>query len=184
MSWESQLAPTASIPMRGKPISRRSSTTQKLTESRISGSAGRCANTYSREGLIPPDRSTGIGLLSLAVRCPPLRAVHIAREPGPHFVKVDPEFRRVVMRAGFTLGGGLLPPTAHPCFELRADRDPQPCVQPGDLADRIGLHGAKVDVVEPIFCTVGAELQRPLHAPRPMFDVEPADVVSVDLGAE
>ena len=57
MLCSSQFDATASMPTRGRPTSPRSSKTQKLTESRISGSAGRSANMYSRAGSIPPVKS-------------------------------------------------------------------------------------------------------------------------------
>src|SRR3984957_543503 len=147
--------------MRGKPISPRSSTTQKLTESRISGSCGRFASMYSRAGSIPPVRSIAIEyplLLGISVRSPLARAVHIMGEPGPHLVEINAEFHRVGMRTRLTVGGSMRPPALHLCFELRSDWGTQPRVQAGDLGDRIVLHRAKVDVVEPIIGAVGAEL--------------------------
>jgi len=52
--WEA----TASMPIRGSPRAPRSSETQKLTESRISGLSGRSGNMFSRAGSSPPVRST------------------------------------------------------------------------------------------------------------------------------
>jgi hypothetical protein len=135
---------------------------------------------------MPPVSSTAFAFLApyLWMPRPPPRAVHIAREPGPNLVEIDAELHRVGVRARLALRGGVLPPTVHPRFELVGHRGPEPGVQPGDLADRVGLHGPKVDVVEPIVGTGRAEPQRPLHAQRPMLDVEPADVAAVDPGVE
>src|ERR1700761_1363272 len=88
------------------------------------------------------------------------------------------------MRTRLTFGGGMRPPTLHPGFELRSDGHAQPRIQAGDLPDRIGLHCTEINVVEPILSAAGAEVQRPLHAQRPMFDVELTDISTVDLITE
>src|SRR6202012_2303258 len=148
-----QFAATASIPMRGSPTAPRSSTTQKLTESRISGSSGFWANTCSRAGSMPPVKS-------IATQTP----CDVIGEQRPNVVEIDTERHRVGVRAGLALGGSLGPPGKHPRFEFVADRLSQPRVQPADLMDRIGLHRAKVDVVEAFIGLAVAETQRSLHA--------------------
>src|SRR5271154_671444 len=131
-SCASQFAATASIPMRGSPTAPRSSTTQKLTESRISRSSGLRANTCSRAGSMPPVKS-------IATQAP----CNVVGEQRPNLVEIDAERHRVGVRAGLTLRGGLFPPAAHARFEFVADRLTQPAIQPADLADRVGLHGPK-----------------------------------------
>ena len=49
-----------------------------------------------------------------------------------------------------------------PILELVGHRLAEPCVQAADLADRVGLHCAKVDVVEAFIGAARAELHRPL----------------------
>ena len=98
-------------------------------------------------------------------------------------VEINPERNRVRVRARLALGGGLRPPTLHPCLELFTHWDPQPRVQTGDLPDRVVLHRAKVDVVEPIPGDL-PKFQRTIHTQRPVLDIQPADIAAVDLAAE
>src|SRR2546423_1929223 len=127
MSWASQLAATASMPIRGSPTSPRSSTTQKLTESRISGSSGRSANTNSRDRSMPPVRSLAIRamrFLDFRANSPTAGGVDILGEQRSHPVQVDAEGPWVGVRTGFALRGGLGPPTVHPGLEDLTDRQP------------------------------------------------------------
>ena len=52
------------------------------------------------------------------------------------------------------------------------------------LAERVRLHGAEVDVVEPVVVAAVAERERPLHPHRPVLEVERTQVMKVDLLAE
>src|SRR6516162_384496 len=105
VSWLSQFAATASTPIRGSPMWPRSSTVQKLTESRISGLSGRWANTYSRDRSIPPVRSIDMSFLSLVDGAggPTVCVLDVAGEAGPNRVDVDAELDGVGVRAGFAL---------------------------------------------------------------------------------
>src|ERR1700729_2502862 len=172
-SCASQFAATASIPMRCSPPAPPSSTTQKLTESRISGSSGFWANTCSRAGSMPPVKS-------IATQAP----CDVVGEQRPNLVEIDAERHRVGVRGGLTLGGGLGPPGAHPRFEFVANRLTQPRVQPADLMNRISLHRAKVDVVEAFIGLAVTETQCPLHADRPVLDVELAEVTAIQMIGE
>ena len=73
---------------------------------------------------------------------------------------------------------------AHARLELVADRFAEPRVQPADLTDRVGLHGAEVDVEEPVVGPAVAELHRPVHADRPVVDVQLAQIAPVEVVGE
>src|SRR6478672_1843092 len=104
------------MPILGRPTSPRSSNTQKLTESRISGSSGRSANMYSRAGSIPPVRS-------MVMASP---SVGVVGEQRPNCVEVQPEQLRIGVHVWFTLLGVVGPPGEHPCFELVGHRFAEP----------------------------------------------------------
>jgi hypothetical protein len=76
------------------------------------------------------------------------------------------------------------PPRTHPGLELVGDGLAEPRVEAAHLADRVGLHGAEVDVVEAGVGAAGAEPQRAVHAHRPVLDVELAEVAAVEVVGE
>src|SRR4029077_7340091 len=76
------------------------------------------------------------------------------------------------------------PTTPASVLRIPAHRLAQPAVQPTNLADRVGLHGAKVDVEEAVFGAAVTELHRPLHAARPLPHVQLAEVAPVEVVGE
>src|SRR3954468_8424934 len=143
------------MPMRGRPTCPRSSKTQKLTESRISGLSGRSANVYSRAGSMPPVKSMVIDVSP---------SVGVVGEQRPNCVEVQAECVRLGFGVWFALFGVLRPPGAHCSFEFVGQRLAEPGVESSNLPDGIGLHRAKTDVVEPAFGSLVAEFHRPPHA--------------------
>src|ERR1700722_13000699 len=146
------------MPIRGRPTSPRSSNTQKLTESRISGLSGRSANMYSRAASMPPVRSIAMPASPSLMSKPPLRALDVLSEQRANRVEVQPEFFRLSLRVRFAPLRVRGPPVAHPYLELVGDRFAEPLVEAAHLIDRIGLHRTKVNVEEPAFGAAVTEL--------------------------
>src|SRR5690606_35189094 len=148
--WVPQLAATASMPTLGSPSSPRSSDTQKLTESRICGSAGLSANVSSRRGSIPPVKSIAMEVVSSLLWCvtgsdPAPRVRHVVGEQWPDPTGIQPESARVRCRLGFAVLRVVRPPPAHTGFELDGDGVAEPGVERTHLADRVLGHRAEVD---------------------------------------
>ena len=111
--------------------------------------------------------------------------VDVVGEQRPDRVEVEAEVLRV-RASDAARGSRRSPPTSARIrvLELLGDRLAEPVVEPAHLADRVGLHGAEVDVVEAVVGAAVAELQRPVHARRPVLDVELAEVAAVEVVAE
>src|SRR5882762_508006 len=163
------------MPMRGRPTWPRSSKTQKLTESRISGLPGRSANMYSLAGSMPPVRS-------IVMHVSP--SLDVVGKQRSNCVQVQPECLRVCLAVGLPLLGVVGPPRVHPRFELVGHRLAQPAVEATNLADRIGLHGAKVDVEEAVFGPAVAKLHHSVHADRPLLHIQLAEIAPVEMVGE
>ena len=113
------------------------------------------------------------------------RVLDVVGELGPHLVEIEPEAPR-----------GSPGPTAHgsrrsapttaasPDSNASLTGSPSHVVEPTHLADRIGLHGAEVDVVEPVVGAAVAEGQHALHAESTTAHVQPTDVLTVHVVGE
>ena len=121
--------------------------------------------------------------------------VDVVGEQRPHRVEVEPERLGVGLAVRLAVLGVLRPPAPHPRLELVAHRLAEPLVQAAHLTDRVGLHRAEVDVVEPVVGAAVAELRRARSMPTdhcstlsspevPPVEVvgEAADDVGVDVG--
>ena len=115
---------------------------------------------------------------------PVLGAHDVFGEQRPDLGEIQPEGLWGRVRTGLSVLPVLRPPPAHRGLELFGDRFVQPAIEPAHLADGIGLHGAEADVVEAVTSAAVAELQRPVHADRPMLDVELAQIVTVEVVSE
>ena len=146
MSWVSHWSATASTPMRGMASSSPSFQIHAFTDSRISGLSGFVAHTSPSASSKPPLRSIATSYL----RIQSLHARRVVGEAGAHLVEVEPEHVGVGVDVLLAVLGVVGPPSLHPRLELGRHRFAQPVVEPAHLTDRVGLHGAEVDVEEAV----------------------------------
>src|SRR5262245_29446498 len=120
-------------------------------------------------GVTPPARRSRVSR-------PASHVLDVVGKLGSDLVEIEPVYLGTRVRGRFAMLGVLLPPSAHPRLERVAHRHAEPRVEASYFADRIGLHGAKVDVVEPVVGAAIAEREHALHARGPLRDVESTDV--------